>query len=740
MEKNKQESLSNVEAKNGKCPFHQNEGYVKPTKNSAWWPNRLDLSILRQHSEKSNPYGKDFNYAEAFKKLNLDEVKKDLFELMTCSQEWWPADFGHYGPFFVRLAWHSAGTYRITDGRGGASKGTIRFAPLNSWPDNANLEKARILLWPIKRKYGRQISWADLLILAGNCALESMGVKIIGFAGGRVDLWESEDDVYWGSETKWLEDKRHFADRELENPLAAVQMGLIYVNPEGPNRVPDPLAAAYDIRVTFKRMGMNDEETVALIAGGHTFGKAHGAADPSVYVGPEPEAAPLEAQGLGWLNSYGIGKGKDTITSGLEGAWTSTPTKWSINFFKNLFELEWELAKSPAGAYQWKPKNIDETRMVPDAHDPSKKHPPMMLTTDLALKFDKEYEKISRKFYEAPELFADSFSKAWFKLTHRDMGPITRYLGSDIPKITFIWQDPIPKVDYKLIDYSDCQHLKNKILNSGFTVSELVLVAWASASTYRNSDKRGGANGSRIRLSPQKFWQANNPPLLEKVLKKLEEIKSEFDKNNKEGKKVSIADLIVLSGCAAIEKAAFLGGYKIEVPFVPGRNDALPEQTDEESFKYLEPVVDGFRNYIKFPYTLKQTPEELLIDKAQLLNLTPVEMTVLIGGMRVLGSNYDLTNLGVLTSRKGILSNDFFVNVLDSNLKWKPIDSNHFFYEAINLKTNTMVWKASRFDLIFGSHSELRAIAEVFASDDANEEFIKKFIQTWHKVMMLDRF
>ncbi len=707
------------------------------TRNRDWWPNQLKLSILRQHSPASNPMGKEFNYTEEFKKLDLKTIKEDLRKLMTDSQEWWPADFGHYGPFFIRMAWHSAGTYRTGDGRGGARGGQQRFAPLNSWPDNVNLDKARRLLWPIKQKYGQKISWADLMILTGNVALESMGFKTFGFAGGREDVWEPEEDVYWGSETEWLGDKRYTGERDLDNPLAAVQMGLIYVNPEGPNGNPDPLAAAKDIRETFARMAMNDEETVALIAGGHTFGKCHGAGD-AAHVGPEPEAAPITEQGLGWSSKFGKGKGSDTISSGLEGAWTSSPTKWSNNFFWNLFGYEWELTKSPAGAHQWKPKHNGGADTVPDAHDPSKKHAPMMLTTDLALRFDPEYEKISRRFLENPDQFADAFARAWFKLTHRDMGPIACYLGPEVPKETLIWQDPIPTVNHELIDEKDITSLKAAILKSGLTISQLVLTAWASASTFRGSDRRGGANGARVRLEPQKNWKVNNPALLDKVLKTLERIQTDFNKEQKGNRKVSLADLIVLGGCAAVEKAAKDTGHNINVPFTPGRMDATQEQTDTLSFAVMEPIADGFRNYLKNKYSV--ATEELLVDKAQLLTLSAPEMTVLIGGMRVLGANWDGSKHGVFSSKTGVLTNDFFVNLLDMSTAWKPTSEENELFEGHDRKTGKLKWTATRVDLVFGSNSELRALAEVYGSSDAQHKFVEDFVAAWSKVMNLDRF
>lgn len=724
-----------------KCPFHGGElkqGAGSGTRNRDWWPNQLKLNILRQHSALSNPMDASFDYAKEFKSLDLKAVKKDIFDLMTTSQDWWPADYGHYGPLFIRMAWHSAGTYRISDGRGGAGAGQQRFAPLNSWPDNTNLDKARLLLWPIKKKYGNKISWADLMILAGNCALESMGFKTFGFGGGRVDTWEPQEDVYWGSETTWLGDKRYTGDRELENPLAAVQMGLIYVNPEGPNGKPDPLAAARDIRETFGRMAMNDEETVALIAGGHTFGKTHGAADPGKYVGAEPAGAGIEEQGLGWKNTFGSGNGVNTITSGLEGAWTTTPTKWSNNFFENLFGFEWELTKSPAGAQQWKPKGGAGAGTVPDAHDASKKHAPTMLTTDLALRFDPIYEKISRHFYENPDKFADAFARAWYKLTHRDMGPIARYLGSEVPKEVLIWQDPIPAVTYKSIDDQDIASLKSKILASGLSVSELVSVAWASASTFRGSDKRGGANGARVRLAPQKDWEANNPAQLAKVLKSLETIQKEFNNAQSGGKQVSLADLIVLGGSAAIEKAAKNAGHDVKVPFTPGRADASQEHTDVESFAVLEPQADGFRNYLKTKHTA--SAEELLIDKAQLLTLTAPEMTALLGGLRVLNANFDKSQHGVFTKRAESLTNDFFVNLLDLGTTWKATNDSQNIFEGRDRKTGAVKWSATRVDLIFGSNSELRALAEVYGSEESQAKFVHDFVAAWNKVMNLDRF
>lgn len=706
------------------------------TKNRDWWPNQLKLNILRQHSSLSDPMGSDFNYAREFGSLDFKALKSDLHKLMTSSQEWWPADFGHYGPLFIRMAWHSAGTYRTGDGRGGAGAGQQRFAPLNSWPDNANLDKARRLLWPVKQKYGRKISWADLMILAGNVALESMGFRTFGFAGGREDVWEPEEDIYWGSETKWLDnDNRNLEKDEVDNPLAAIQMGLIYVNPEGPGGNPDPVAAAKDIRNTFARMAMNDEETVALIAGGHTFGKTHGAGD-AKNVGPEPEAAPIEEQGLGWKNAFGSGKGSDTITSGIEVTWTQTPVKWSYYFFENLFKYEWELTRSPAGAYQWVAKNADKS--VPDAHDPSKKHLPAMLTTDLSLRFDPAYEKISRRFYENPLEFADAFARAWFKLTHRDMGPRARYLGPEVPKEELVWQDPIPAINHKLIDEKDITELKAKIVASGLSVSQLVSTAWASASTFRGSDKRGGANGARIRLSPQKEWPVNNPSQLNKVLKVLENIKKEFNNNQSEGKQVSLADLIVLAGCTAIWIAAKDAGYNIKIPFSPGRMDATQEQTDVESFTVLEPAADGFRNYKKTKYAV--STEELLIDKAQLLTLSAPEMTVLIGGMRVLNTNFDNSKYGVLTKTPEVLTNDFFVNLLDMNIEWMPLTEDKESFAGRDRKTGETRWTATRADLIFGSNSELRALSEVYGSADAREKFVLDFVAAWNKVMNLDRF
>ncbi len=725
-----------------KCPFHsgsqKNNVAAGGTQNQDWWPNQLNLNILRQNSSLSDPMGEDFNYAEEFKSLDLNAVKADLRAVMTDSQDWWPADYGHYGPFFIRMAWHSAGTYRIADGRGGASAGQQRFAPLNSWPDNVSLDKARRLIWPVKQKYGRKISWADLIVLTGNVALESMGFKTFGFAGGREDVWEPEIDVYWGSEKTWLGgDKRYSGERDLENPLAAVQMGLIYVNPEGPDGNPDPLAAARDIRETFKRMAMNDEETVALIAGGHTFGKTHGAASAD-HVGPDPESAPIEAQGLGWANSYGSGKAGDTITSGLEVIWTSTPTRWSNNFFWNLFGYDWELTRSPAGAYQWIPTNGAGANSVPDAHDRSKRHVPSMLTTDIALRTDPDYEKISRRFYENPDEFEEAFARAWFKLTHRDMGPKSRYLGPEIPAEDLIWQDPIPEVDHELIDSNDIAVLKSKILDSGLSVSDLVSTAWASASTFRGSDKRGGANGARIRLAPQRSWEVNNPARLGRVLDTLENIREVFNGSQTGNKKVSLADLIVLAGCAGVEKAARDAGHYVAVPFTLGRTDASAEQTDAESFDVLEPAADGFRNYLRTKFSV--STEALLVDKAQLLTLSAPEMTVLLGGMRVLDTNYDNSRHGVFTHRPETLTNDFFVNLLDMGMVWKPTDDTNEIFEGTDRSTGEPKWTATRADLIFGSHSELRALAEVYGCSDAGEKFAADFIKVWDKVMNLDRF
>ncbi len=724
-----------------KCPA--SGGALKHTAAGAsvhahWWPNQLNLKILHQNSPLSDPMGEAFNYAEAFKSLDLDGVIKDLHALMTASEDWWPADYGHYGPLFIRMAWHSAGTYRIGDGRGGASSGTQRFAPLNSWPDNANLDKARRLLWPIKQKYGRKISWADLMILAGNVAIESMGLETFGFGGGRADVWEPEEDIFWGPEGKWLADERYSGDRELDNPLAAVQMGLIYVNPEGPNGNPDPVAAARDIRETFGRMAMNDEETVALIAGGHTFGKTHGAADPGKYVGPEPEGAGIEEQGLGWKNTFGSGKGVDTITSGLEGAWTKNPIKWDNNFFENLFGYEWELTKSPAGAHQWTPKDPAAASTVPDAHDPSKRHAPIMATTDLALRMDPAYEKISRRFYEHPEQLADAFARAWYKLTHRDMGPVTRYLGPLVPNETLIWQDPVPAVDHELIGDEDIATLKAKILASGLSIPQLVSTAWASASTFRGSDKRGGANGARIRLAPQKDWDVNQPAELAKALKKLEEIQTAFNASQKGGKKVSLADVIVLGGSAAVEAAAKKAGHDLQVPFSPGRTDASQDQTDVESFAPLEPTADGFRNYLGSSRGL--SAEELLVDRAQLLTLTAPEMTVLVGGLRVLGANVGNSPNGVFTKQPGTLTNDFFVNLLDMKTVWQPSSTADGVYEGRDRATGNLNWTGTRVDLVFGSNSQLRALAEVYGCSDAREKFVKDFVAAWAKVMNLDRF
>jgi catalase-peroxidase len=718
----------------GKCPVMHSPTNMSVQSIRDWWPNQLNLRILHQNSSLSSPMGKRFNYAAAFKSLDFKALKKDLRKLMTSSQDWWPADFGHYGPLFIRMAWHSAGTYRTGDGRGGAGYGQQRFAPLNSWPDNGNLDKARRLLWPIKQKYGNAISWADLMILTGNVALESMGFKTFGFAGGRPDVWEPEEDVYWGNEDKWLDDKRYSGDRELENPLAAVQMGLIYVNPEGPNGNPDPVAAARDIRETFARMAMNDEETVALIAGGHSFGKTHGAG-PASHVGPEPEAAPIEAQGFGWLSSFGSGKGGDTITSGIEVTWTTTPTKWSNNFFENLFGFEWELEKSPAGANQWRPKNGMGEGTVPDAHDSAKRQTPKMLTTDLALRFDPAYEKISRRFLENPALFADAFAKAWFKLTHRDMGPKVRYLGPEVPKEELIWQDPVPARKGKAIGSKDIAALKAKIRASGLTVRELVQTAWASAATYRGSDKRGGANGARIRLAPQKDWAVNQPAQLAKVLKTLEAIQAKFNKGTAN---VSLADLIILGGAVGVEVAAKAAGLKVNVPFSPGRCDATAEQTDVESFAVLEPVADGFRNYLKTNYAI--SAEELLVDKAQLMSLTAPEMTVLVGGLRVLGGNHGNASHGVLTKREGALTNDFFVNLLDMGTVWSPSSASADYFEGRDRKTGKLKWTATRVDLVFGSNSQLRALAEAYAQDDSLEMFASDFVAAWTKVMNADRF
>ena len=727
-----------------RCPFMG--GAVEKTagmgpSNRDWWPNALNLNILRQHSNLSSPMDKDFNYAEAFKSLDLPTVKKDLTNLMTDSQEWWPADYGHYGPFFIRMAWHSAGTYRIGDGRGGASSGSQRFAPLNSWPDNANLDKARLLLWPIKQKYGNKISWADLMILAGNVALESMGLKTFGFAGGREDIWEPEEDIYWGSEGEWLGNKERYQNGDdLENPLGASHMGLIYVNPEGPNGKPDPIGAAKDIRETFGRMAMNDYETVALIAGGHTFGKTHGAADANEYVGAEPAGAGIEEMGLGWKNSFGTGNAGNTITSGIEGAWTQTPTKWSNSFFDNLFKYDWECHKGPGGAYQWKPKDGAGAGTIPDAHDANKKHAPFMLTTDLSLKEDPAYLKISKHFHENPDEFAEAFSKAWYKLTHRDMGPTSRYLGPEVPTEELIWQDPIPAVDHDLINDKDVDELHKMILNSGLSVSQLVSTAWASASTFRGSDKRGGANGARIRLEPQRNWEVNNPPQLQEVLTKLEGIQQEFNSAQSGNKKVSLADLIVLGGCVAIKKAAKEAGHNVDVPFIPGRTDATAEQTDVEAFEPLEPNADGFRNYFKKKDKISTSAEEMLVDRAQLLTLTAPEMTVLVGGLRVLNTNYDQSNHGVFTKRPGQLTNDFFKNILDMKTTWKATSDSQTVFEGRDRTTNKVKWTGTRADLIFGSNSELRALAEVYATLGSEEKFIKDFVKAWDKVMNLDRF
>jgi catalase-peroxidase len=732
---------NNTAQPTGKCPFsgatlQQSAG--GGTRNQDWWPNQLRLNILRQHSPASNPMDKGFNYAEAFKSLDMATLKKDIIDVLTTSQDWWPADYGHYGPFIIRMTWHSAGTYRTTDGRGGGGRGMQRFAPLNSWPDNTNLDKARLLLWPVKKKYGQKLSWADLMILAGNCAMESMGFNTFGFSGGREDVWEPDEDVYWGPEKEWLGDKRYTGDRDLENPLAAVQMGLIYVNPEGPNGNPDPLASARDIRETFARMAMNDEETVALIAGGHTFGKTHGAADPSKYVGKEPAGASIEEQGLGWKNTFGSGNGVNTITSGLEGAWTTTPTQWSNNYFENLFGYEWELSKSPAGAHQWKPKAGAGADTVPDAHDPAKRHAPTMLTTDIALRVDPAYEKVSRNFYENPDQFADAFARAWFKLTHRDMGPRSRYVGSEVPAEVLIWQDPIPAVEHTLINDQDAGDLKAKVLASGLTVSELVSTAWASASTFRGSDKRGGANGARVRLAPQKYWEVNNPSQLSKVLDVLESIQSAFNAANAGGKQVSIADLIVLAGNAGVEQAAKNAGHDITVPFTAGRTDASQDQTDVESFAVLEPAADGFRNYKKSRY--KSAAEEMLIDKAQLMTLTAPELTVLVGGMRVLDTNFDHSQHGVFTKRPGHLTNDFFTNLIDFSTTWKASSASNEAFEGSDRSTGELKWTATRADLIFGSNSELRALAELYACEDAEQKFVHDFVAAWTKVMNLDRF
>jgi len=723
----------------GKCPV---TGHTKKTvsgsgtTNKDWWPNQLNLKILHQHSNLSTPLDKDYNYAEEFKKLDLDAIKKDLYELMRDSKDWWPADYGHYGPLFIRMAWHSAGTYRMGDGRGGAGSGSQRLAPLNSWPDNVNLDKARRLLWPIKKKYGRKISWADLFILTGNCALESMGVKTFGFAGGRRDVWEPEEDVYWGSEDEWLGDDRYSGERDLENPLAAVQMGLIYVNPEGPNGEPDPVKSGVDVRDTFERMAMNDEETVALVAGGHTFGKCHGAG-PADHVGPEPESAPIEDQGLGWISSYKSGKAGDQIGSGIEGAWKAKPTKWDMGYLKTLFKYEWELVKSPAGANQWLAKDVEEEDMVVDAHDPTKKHRPMMTTADLSLRYDPKYEPIARRYMQNPEEFHEAFSRAWFKLTHRDMGPKSRYLGPEVPGEDLIWQDPIPEATYEIIDQKDVKELKSKISQTDLTIPQLVKISWASASTFRSSDKRGGANGGRIRLEPQKYWEVNEPDELKKVLDTYKDIKDEFDKSNS-GKEVSLADLIVLGGCVGIEKAAKKSGHEVEVPFTPGRTDATVEQTDAESFSVLEPTSDGFRNYMKEKFSV--SAEELLIDRAQLLTLTAPEMTVLIGGMRMLNANYKQSQHGVFTDNPETLTNDFFINLLDMNYEWKKSEEDDNVYEIRERDSDKLKWTGTRVDLVLGSNSQLRAIAEVYGSEDAKEKFVNDFIAAWTKVMNADRF
>jgi len=723
-----------------KCPVTGRTGGTTAGRGMSirdWWPDQLNLKILHQHSSLSNPMGEDYNYAEEFKKLDLDAVKKDLYALMTDSKDWWPADYGHYGPLFIRMAWHSAGTYRMGDGRGGGGSGSQRLAPINSWPDNANLDKARRLLWPIKQKYGRKISWADLMILAGNCALESMGFKTFGFGGGREDVWEPEEDIYWGSEGEWLGDKRYSGERELENPLAAVQMGLIYVNPEGPNGNPDPVASGHDVRDTFGRMAMNDEETVALIAGGHTFGKCHGAG-PASHVGPEPEAAPIEEMGLGWKSNFRSGKAGDTITSGIEGAWKPRPTKWDMGYLNVLFKYEWELVKSPAGAHQWLAKDVAEEDMVVDAHDPSKKRRPMMTTADLSLRFDPIYEPIARRFQQNPQAFADAFARAWFKLTHRDMGPRSRYLGPEVPAEELIWQDPVPAVDHKLVDARDIEDLKAKLLGTGLSISELVSTAWASASTFRGSDKRGGANGARIRLAPHKDWRVNEPERLAKILKKLEGIQKAFNDSQTGGKKVSMADLIVLGGCVAIEAAAKKAGQDVRVPFTPGRTDASQDQTDVESFSVLEPVADGFRNYLKSKYAV--SAEELLVDRAQLLTLTAPEMTVLIAGMRVLNANYGQSGHGVFTDRPEVLTNDFFVNLLDMGTSWKPTSKDSDVFEGRDRATGEIKWTATRVDLIFGANSQLRAVAEVYGCQDSAQKFIQDFVAAWDKVMNLDRF
>ena len=721
-----------------KCPVMHHSQAQGTIANQQWWPNQLNLKMLHQNPPTSNPMGEDFNYAEAFNTLDLDELKRDVDKVMTTSQEWWPADYGHYGPLFIRMAWHSAGTYRIHDGRGGAASGTMRFAPLNSWPDNASLDKAVRLLWPIKQKYGRNLSWADLMIFTGNCALESMGLKTYGFAGGREDVWEPEEDIYWGSETTWLGDERYTGDRDLEKPLGAVQMGLIYVNPQGPNGNPDPVAAAIDIRETFRRMAMNDEETVALIAGGHTFGKTHGAADADEYVGPEPEGAPLEEQGLGWKNTFGSGKAGDTITSGLEGAWTATPTTWDNGFFDNLFNYDWELIKGPGGAWQWTPKDESAQDTVPDAHDASKKHAPMMLTTDLSLKADPAYAEISKHFHENPAAFSEAFAKAWYKLTHRDMGPRTRCLGPWVPEEPQLWQDPVPDVDHELIDAQDIAALKSRCLESELSISQLVSTAWASAATFRGTDKRGGANGARIRLAPQKDWAVNNPLELQEVLQTLEEIQDEFNGAQSDGKRVSLADLIVLAGCAGVEAAANNADIDVQVPFTPGRTDAVQEQTDVESFAVLEPTADGFRNYLANGH--QRTAEELLVDRAHQLTLTAPEMTVLVGGLRVLNANVGQSEHGLLTHRPETLTPDFFVNLLDMNIEWSASATSEDVFEGHNRFTGDLKWTGTRVDLVFGSNSQLRAVAEVYAYDDAEEAFVHDFVAAWNKVMNLDRF
>ncbi len=731
----------NQASSEAKCPFSSGARKYATTgarTNADWWPHQLNLKALHQHCPLSNPMGETFNYAEEFKSLDLDAVIKDLHALMTTSQGWWPADYGHYGPLFIRMAWHAAGTYRIADGRGGAGSGSQRFAPLNSWPDNVSLDKARRLLWPIKQKYGRKLSWGDLMVLTGNVALESMGLKTFGFGGGRPDIWEPEEDIDWGPETKWLGDERYRGDRQLDNPLGAVQMGLIYVNPEGPNANPDPLAAAIDIRETFARMAMNDEETVALIAGGHTFGKAHGAAEPSRYVGPEPEGAKIEDQGLGWINAFGNGNGASTITSGLEGAWTTNPVKWDNNYFDNLFNYDWELTKSPAGAHQWTPKNGAAAGTVPDAHDPSKKHAPMMFTTDLALKVEPTYAKVSKHFHENPQEFADAFAKAWFKLTHRDMGPLSRYLGPLVPAEPLLWQDPVPAVDHELIGEEDIAALKAKILGSGLSISQLVTTAWESAATFRGTDKRGGANGARLRLAPQKDWEVNQPAELAKVLPALEAIQKDFNSAHSGGKKVSLADLIVLGGCAAVEAAAKKAGYDVKVPFSPGRTDASQEQTDVHSFAVLEPAADGFRNYLRKGY--ETSAAELLVDRANLLTLTAPEMTVLVGGMRALGANFGQSEHGVFTRRPGTLTNDFFVNLLDMNTKWQKSATSEGVFEGRDRATGELKWTGTLVDLVFGSNSQLRALAEVYACSDSEEAFVRDFVASWNKVMQLDRF